>query len=308
MSLTRDIVAKALFDADVSSQGTAIADAITGALEALNDRALRPLNMPQWVPTPNNRKRLENGRIISTAVMRIINERRASGKDAGDLLSMMLMASDDEGGAQPSKLSQRELHDNVLTLFVAGHETTANALSWSWYLLAQHPEAAAKLRAEAQSVLGGRAPTVQDLANLPFTDMVLKEAMRLYPPVWVFSREVITPLDLGDYTLPKGSFAFLLPYVMHRDPRYYDNPDTFIPERWAGDFEKKLPKGAYFPFGNGPRVCIGQPFAMMEARLILATMAQTYQLELVPGQNIHPEPIITLRPGGGVKMRVVPLK
>lgn len=300
MTLTRDIVAKTLFDADVTRDGDAIAEAITVGLETVNRRIIMPLHLPDWLPTPSNRQRKAAQALIDSLIMDMIEQRRASGEDRGDLLSMLVLAMDETGG-----MSARQAHDEALTLFIAGHETTANALAWTWYLLACHPEVEAKLHAELDSALGGRAPTVADLERLPYTEMIIKESMRLYPPAWVQSREAIADVQIGGHHIPKGSILLMSQYAMHRNPRYFDAPERFIPERWADDFEKRLPKGAYFPFGGGPRVCIGQAFALMEARLALATIAQRYRFALLPDQEIVPEPMITLRPKYGIRARAV---
>jgi cytochrome P450 len=300
MTLTRDIVAKTLFDADVSEEGEVIAEAITLGIETLNRRVINPLYLPDWAPTPGNRKRRAAGELLDRVIMGMIEQRRAAGEDRGDLLSMLVLSVDDSGA-----MSTKQAHDEALTLFVAGHETTANALSWTWYLLSQHPEVEANLHAELASVLGGRAPTVADLERLPYTEMVVKESLRLYPPAWIQSREAAADVEIGGVTIPKGSILLMSQYAMHHSARYFDDPERFIPERWTVEFEKRLPKGAYFPFGGGPRVCIGQAFAMMEARLILATIAQQYRLELVPGQVVEPEPLITLRPKNGLQMRTI---
>jgi cytochrome P450 len=297
MHLTMEIVAKTLFDADVSEDAQAIGDAITSGLHIVSRRLNLPINIPSWIPTAGNRASQRNLHVLNSAIKRIIDSHRASGEDRGDLLSMLMLAEDEDG----QRMSDQQLRDEAMTIFIAGHETTANALSWSLYLLAQHAEVAAHLHDEV-ATLNGIPPTVHDLARLPYTDMIIKEVMRLYPPAWIVPRIAIADFEMGGYPIRKESLIFTSPYAMHRHPRYYESPDRFVPERWTAEMEKSLPKYAYFPFGGGPRVCIGNGFAMMEARLILATIAQHWQLSLVPGQTIVPEPVITLRPRDGIAM------
>ncbi|MCL5999799.1 MAG: cytochrome P450 [Chloroflexi bacterium] len=299
MELTLGVVAKTLFGADVSDRANHIGAAITTGLEVTNAQFSRLINPPQWVPTHDNRRGKQALRTIDEVVMGFIRARRASGEDRGDLLSMLLLAVDEDGTGQ---MSDKQARDEAMTLFIAGHETTANALTWAWYLLSQHPQAEAKLHEELASVLGGRDPAMQDLPRLPYTEAVIKETMRLYPPAWTTTRETIAPVTIGGYTIPTRRIVFISPYVSHRDARYFESPGEFCPERWADHFEKRLPKGAFIPFGAGPRVCIGNTFALMEARLVLATIAQHYRLALAPGQDVTAEPLVTLRPRGGIKM------
>jgi len=299
MELTRNIVAKTLFNADVSNKGDAIADAITVGLQTINERSAGGIHFPDWLPTRRNRKRHESIQTLDNMLTEIIEEHRTQG-DQGDLMSMLLMSVDDEDGGQ---MTNRQARDEAMTLFIAGHETTANALAWTWYLLAQHPEVEAKLLHELETALAGRKPTFKDLAELPYTDMIIKEAMRLYPPAWMLNvREAMEDVTIGGYSIAKGSYIMMMPYAMHHNPRYYHDPEAFIPERWTPEFEKSLPRYAYYPFGGGARVCIGQSFAMMEARLVLATIAQSWHMALVPNQHIVAEPVVTLRPRGGIKM------
>lgn len=215
----------------------------------------------------------------------------------------MLMLSVDEDGAF---MDDKQLRDEVATLFAAGHETTSNALSWTWFLLAQHPEVEAKLHTELDSVLAGRQPTLADLPNLPYSLQIIKEAMRLYPPAWILNgRIALEDAEIGGYTIPKGSTIFISPYVMHHLPQYFDAPEAFKPERFTPEFEKSLPKYAYMPFGGGTRVCIGNAFAMMEAQLILAAIAQRFRLELAQDQPVQYKAQITLTPVDGIQMRLV---
>jgi cytochrome P450 len=230
----------------------------------------------------------------------MIRERRASGEDRGDLLSMLLLAQDEEdnGGG----MSDRQVRDEAMTLFLAGHETTANALTWTWYLVSQHPEVEEKLHAEIDAVLADRLPTADDVAQLRYTRMVLSEAIRLYPPAWAMGRRVLGDYEVPPYRIPANSLIFLSPYVMHHDPRYFPNPDAFDPQRWTAEAQVERPKFSYFPFGGGPRQCIGEGFAWMEGVLLIATLAQRWRLRLVPGHPVALQPLVTLRPKYGMRM------
>jgi cytochrome P450 len=297
MRLTLEIVAKALFNAEVAGE----VEEVGAALEVLMEqnsggRMLLPLL--RSLPTPGNLRYRRAVRRLDEIVYAIIRKRRASDHDAGDLLSMLLDAQDEDG----SRMTDRQLRDEALTLILAGHETTAISLSWTWYLLAQHPEVEANLWRELDEVLGGRAPSVDDLPRLPYTEMVVKESMRLYPPAYAMARMARQDCEIAGYRVHAGSSLVMSQWVMHRDPRYYQEPETFNPDRWAGDLAKRLPKFAYFPFGGGPRLCIGAPFAMMETVLLLATIAQRYRLSLAPGHPVEPLPTITLRPKYGIKV------
>ncbi len=306
MRLTLGVVAKTLFDADVSGEADRVGAAITAGLETSNNEFRRLIPLPGWLPTPNRRRAEASRRTIDEVVMDFIRARRASGEDRGDLLSMLLMAVDEGGeGDRGGSMTDKQVRDEAFTLFVAGHETTANALTWTWYLLSQNPAAAEALHEELGRVLAGRAPTLHDLPDLPYTDAVIKESLRLYPPAWTVARQPIVDVEVGGYTIPAGHGILISQYVLHRDARYFAEPEQFRPERWLDGLEKRLPRYAYFPFGAGPRVCIGNSFALMEARLVLAEMAQHFAPRLAPGRTGHivsPEPLITLRPRGGMPM------
>jgi cytochrome P450 len=302
MALTLRIAAKALFDAEVERDVAEIGQAFSAIVEEIAARLRRPFRIPDAVPTPGNVRYARGVRRIDRLVSRIIEERREQGGDRGDLLSMLMQARDDEGHA----MTARQLRDEVVTLLLAGHETTALALSWTWYLLSRHADADAKLAAELRDALGGRAPTASDLPRLRFTEQVVTESMRLYPPAWGFGREAIADCEIGGYAIPAGTTIIISPWVSHRDPRYFDNPTEFRPERWSGDLARRLPRFAYMPFGGGPRICIGNRFAMMEAVLILATVAQRFKLEWQSDRSVVPLPSITLRPQGGIWVRPVP--
>src|SRR5258706_8918393 len=301
MGLTLDIVAKTLFDADVSDETQEIGEAITAGIKFVNKRIGAPVRLPAWLPTDSNRKQREMTAYMNNTIMRFIDERRSSGDDKGDLLSMLLLAVDETDGGQ---MTNGQAKDEAMTLFIAGHETTSNALSWIFYLLSQNPDIEAKLHEELDRVLAGHAPTAADLKQLPYTEMVIKESMRIYPPAWLLTRQAQEDIQIGGYDIPKGTLIMMSPYVMHRDEHYFAEPDRFLPDRWANDFEKGIPRYAYFPFGGGPRVCIGQGFAMMEAQLILATTAQRYHLSLAPDQKVEMQPLITLRPRNGLHMTI----
>ena len=250
-------------------------------------------------PTPTNlRFRKGIGR-LDEIIYGLIEERRENAKDTGDLLSMLLRFRDEAG----TRMTDKQLRDEVITLLLAGHETTALALSWSWYLLSQHPEVEAKLLEELREKLGDRAPTIDDLPRLSYAEMVIKESMRLYPPAWGVSREAIEACEIGGYRLPAGTQLLIVLWAMHRDPRNFQDPEAFNPARWEGGLAKKVPRYAYLPFGAGPRICIGGSFAITEAILLLATIARDFQLELVPEQRrVIPQPSTTLRPRGGIRM------
>jgi len=297
MRLTMQIVAKTLFDADVDADAQEVGRALEAIMEHNSDFR-RLILTPSWLPTLRNVRAALATRRLNKIIYRIIGQRRAAGRDAGDLLSMLLDAQDEDG----SRMTDRQLRDEVITLFLAGHETTALALSWTWWLLAQHPQVEAKLHAELEAVLGGRTPALEDLPKLRYLDHVITESMRLYPPAWGMARLAIEDAEIGGYTIRKGCGVSLSQWVVHRDPRWYESPEEFRPERWEGDLLKRLPRFAYFPFGGGPRQCIGNSFAIMEAALILATIAQKFRLRLVAGQTVAPLASITLRPRHGIRV------
>jgi cytochrome P450 len=296
--LTLGIVAKTLFDADVSRE----AEDVDAALSILMGKFLRQaglaLLLPAWVPLPTSRLLKRAVGRLDKVIYGIIEERRASGQMSGDLLSVFLQIQDDEGVG----MTDRQLHDEIMTLFLAGHETTANVLSWTWFLLGQNPEVEEKLIQELGRVLGGRVPTPADLPQLVYSDMVLRESMRLYPPVWVIGRRALAPFRLGEYELPADTNVLISQLILHKDPRYFPEPLAFNPDRWRANDPRaaSLPRFAYFPFGGGPRVCIGAGFAMMEAVLLLATIAQQFRIQIAPGQTVKMQPTVTLRPRNGI--------
>src|SRR5271168_3355057 len=296
MRLTLQIVGKTLFDADVERDAQDIGKSMELLLE-LSANFRRTIFIPHWVPTPTNRRMERAIRQIEKVLYRMIAEKRASGRDSGDLLSMLLAAQDEDG----SRMTDQQLRDEAITLFLAGHETTANTLSWTWWLLAQNPTVEAKLHAELRTVLAGRAPSLDDLPKLVYTNHIITESMRLYPPAWGTARPAIEEHEIAGYSIPKGSGVSFAQWTVHRDARWYDAPDEFRPDRWEGDLMRRLPRFAYFPFGGGPRQCIGNAFALMEAALILATIAQQYRFRLVEEQPVVPLASITLRPRHGIR-------
>lgn len=302
MALTLRIAAKSLFDAEVDEDVAEIGQAFGAITKEIAVRIRRPFRIPDAVPTPGNIRYVRAVRCIDRLVARIIEKRRQDGADRGDLLSMLMLARDENG--QP--MTDRQLRDEVVTLLLAGHETTALALSWAWYLLAQHRDAESKLAAELRDVVGERATTMSDLPHLAFTRQVVTEAMRLYPPAWGFGREALVDCEIDGYAIPAGTTIIISPWVLHRDPRYFEGPAEFRPERWSEAFARQLPRSVYIPFGGGPRVCLGNRFAMMEAVLILATVAQRFRLQWQGERPVVPLPSITLRPEGGVWVKVVP--
>ncbi|WP_349509471.1 cytochrome P450 [Pseudacidobacterium ailaaui] len=303
MRLALQIVARTLFDTDVTSDVQRINDEVNAIMRLYNFLVALPraeilLNLP--VPGLMRFRRAR--RRLDEVVYRMIAEHRRSGKDSGDLLSMLLASRDDE--ADHSGMSNRQLRDEVLTIFLAGYETVANALAWTWLLLAENPDAERRLHEELDEVLQGRVPQLSDIPNLRYCEMVLAESMRLYPPAWAMGRQAIRDVELGPYRLPAGCYVFFSQYIIQRRAEYFPDPLKFDPGRFTPEQKQQRPRFAYFPFGGGSRQCIGESFAWMEAVLILATMAQRWRLRLVPGQRIEVQPKITLRPKYGV--RVVP--
>lgn len=300
--ITMGIVSKTLFDQEVSDKANELGKAVTHVLSVVNDKLSQLIPVPYWVPTPGNRRFKIAVAKLDAIIQKFIDDWRAEGIDKGDLLSMMMLARDDDGNPMPDK----QIANEAMTLFGAGHETTASTLTWTWYLLSQNAEVRAKLHAELDQVLGGRVPTLADIPTLPYTEMVVKESMRLYPPAWGITREAITDVVIDGYTLPEGSVSILNIYGMHHDERFFPDAERFDPERFSPEREKQIPKYAYIPFGGGPRVCIGNAFALMEATLVLATLAQRMTAEVAPGQIVEAQRVFTLRPKYGMKMIVRP--
>jgi cytochrome P450 len=264
-------------------------------------RYKRPIFVPDAIPLPGHLRYRRAIRTVERVVSSMIAERRANGlENRNDFLSRLMTARDEAG----KPMSDALLRDEAITLLLAGHETTALALSWTWFLLGQHPDAQSRMAAEIAEVLGDRPASADDLPSLKFTESVVTEAMRLYPPAWAIGRESTQPFELGGYSFPAGTTIFIIPWVLHRDSRYFEEPEAFRPERWMGSLARELPRFAYMPFGGGPRICIGQRFAMIEAVLVLTTMAQRFSMEWQPDRKITPFPSITLRPNGGVWLKI----
>jgi len=299
LRLTLQIVGKTLFDADVERDAQEVGKSLELLLE-IGANFRRTIFVPHWLPTPANLRVKREVAQIEKIIYRIISERRASGRDAGDLLSMLLAAQDEDG----SRMTDKQLRDETITLFLAGHETTASTLSWTWWLLAQNPAVEAKLHQELDAVLGDRTPTLDDLPKLVYAGYVITESLRLYPAAWGLARLAVEDHEIAGYPVTRGMGVTMAQWVVHRDPRWYDAPEEFQPERWENDLLKRLPRFAYFPFGGGPRQCIGNTFALMEATLILATIARKFRLRLVADHPVVPLASITLRPRHGVRVRL----
>jgi cytochrome P450 len=302
MRLTLAIVAKTLFSTDVDAEADDIGVALTEVF-SLFEIILMPFSeILEKLPLPAVRRFKRARRRLDETIYRLIAERRASGDDAGDLLSMLLLAQDEEGSGG---MTDRQVRDEALTLFLAGHETTADALTWTWYLLSQNPEAEAAFHAELDRVLGGRVPSIEDLPQLRYTESIFSEALRLYPPAWGIGRRALEDYEVGGFTIPERSVVLMSPYVVHRDPRWFPDPLAFRPGRWLTE-DPARPKFAYFPFGGGARVCIGERFAWMEGTLLLAAIGQRWRLRLEPGHRVETHARITLRPTHGMRMIAEP--
>ena len=298
--LTLLIVGKTLFDADVEAQARDVGEAMSGLMNSFWTLMLPFGETLQRLPIPHLRRGREARERLDAIIYGMIRERRANLGDRGDLLSMLLMAQDDQDRGRG--MTDRQIRDEAMTIFLAGHETTANALTWTWYLLSQSPEVERRLHEEIDRVLEGRLPGVADVDRLPYTTRVVTESMRLYPPAWLVGRRAVNEYSIGPYYVPPRSIIIMSQWIVHRDPRYYAEPDRFEPDRWTSEFKAALPRFAYFPFGGGPRQCIGESFAWMELVLLVATLAQQWTFELVAGHPVAPQAAVTLRPKYGMKM------
>jgi cytochrome P450 len=297
--LTMAIVAKCLFNANVESESKKIAEDLTTTINYF-DRLSSPL-AKILERLPSNKKYENAVKRIDAMLYKLIEDRRKSGKDVGDLMSMLLHAKDESGG----QMTDRQLRDEVMILFTAGHETTANALTWTWYLLSQNPEAEAKLQKEVDALIPkDSVPSAEDVPKLEYTTKVFTESMRIYPPAWILPRQSVKDVSIGGYNIPVGSDVVMSQYVNHHDPRFFPEPEKFDPDRWTPEMKKKLPKFAYFPFGGGPRSCVGEPFAWMEGALLLATISRRWSMQHVKGHKVEMQPMITLRPKYGMKMQL----
>src|SRR5215469_1577881 len=299
MSLALRIVGKTLFDADVTRDAREVGETLDVLLKIAADFGKTVL-IPLWIPTPRNLRAKAGVYRIEKIIYRIIAERRASGRDTGDLLSTLLEVQDEDG----TRMNDRQLRDETITLFLAGHETTASTVSWTWWLLAQNPAVEKRFHEELDGVLGGRAPAMDDLPKLGYLGHVLTESLRLYPPAWGMARLAEEEHEIAGYSVRPGYGVAMAQWVVHRDARWFDAPLEFRPERWESGLAKQLPRFAYFPFGGGPRQCIGNTFALMEASIVLATIGQKFRFELMPGHRVSPLASITLRPKNGIRVRL----
>lgn len=301
MTLTLNIVGQSLFGVDFAGDANALVSAVVTTLDHVIYRALNPFALPNAIPTPRNRRFLAARRRLDEAIFALIAHRRAHPADHHDLLEMLMSARDEETGEQ---MSDSQLRDEIITLIIAGHETVASALTWAWYFLAKYPHVLRTLQSEVDHVLKGRLPTVADLPDLPYTRMVFEETLRVYPPAWIITRRALHEDIVGGYTLPAGALVVMSPYVTHRHPEFWEHPEGFDPERFAPDPQASRPRYAYFPFGGGPRLCIGNHYSYMEAQLVLATLAQRFTLSLLPGHSAAVQPLVTLRPKKEILMSV----
>ncbi len=302
LALTFRIVGLTLFSTELSEKAGGMGPALATVLEHANHVVLSMfLCPPPWVPTPRNVRFRKALATVDEIVLGIIAERRRTGEDSNDLLGMLMA---DESGSE--RMSDRELRDEVATLVLAGHETTAQALTWTFMLLAQHPEIERRVVAEIRESCGDRPPTLEDLEALEYTGRVIDESMRLYPPAWLFERQAAGDTELGGFQIPAKTMIAIAPWTLHRHPAFWDNPEGFDPDRFLPERVAARPRYSYLPFGGGPRQCIGVNFALYEAKLVLATLLQRYSFALVPGQNLRPDAAVTLRPAHGMKMWLRP--
>jgi cytochrome P450 len=296
------ILTRTLFGIDLDTEAVDLEEVLGSVLGYFGD-PFNSLVLPSWLPTPANLRYRRGVRTLDALIARLTAQRRtqlAQGRPGTELLSRLLAARDESGGG----MSERQLRDELITIAFAGHKTTAATLTYTFLLLAQHPEADARLAEEGRQVLGQRLPTAEDVPNLPYTECVIKEALRLYPPSWGIGREALADCEIAGYLVRRGTQVVTVQWVVHRDGRWFDSPEKFLPERWADGLEERLPRCAYFPFGDGPRVCIGGHFAMLETVLILATIVRRFRLTLVPDQKFRLVPSVTLWPKPGIKMVV----
>jgi cytochrome P450 len=302
MRLTLAIVGHALFSTDVDADASDVGEAMSVVNAWVSEEMARIQHVPTWVPLPRNVRMRRAVKRLDAVIHGMIQERRASGEDRGDVLSMLLTARDEDG----SGLSDELVRDQAMSIFVAGHETTANALAWTFKLLGEHPQELARVHAEVDAALGGRTPTVEDVPHLGYVAQVFKEAMRLYPSAYALPRLAQHAVDLGRFVTRPGEGVMINLYGLHRRPDFYPEPDRFDPNRFLPANEKKLPRNAWLPFGGGARICIGSHFAMMEGILVLATLLQRVTFNRRWEGDIKPEPLVTIRPRGGVPITVTP--
>jgi len=302
MHLTMQIVGQTLFGKAIFAEANDISESMDAFMRQF-PRLMNPLRpILDALPLPGTLRWRKAQGILDKFIGETIKERRATGEDRGDLLSMLLSAQDAEGDG--TGMNDRQVRDEVMTLFLAGHETTANALTWTWYLLGQYPEVEQKVHEEIEAVLGGRTPSFGDVPKLTYLRQVFSESMRVYPPAWIIGRRAIADVEIGGYTIPKRAIVIVSPYIVHHQAKYFPDPDKFDPSRWTKDAEQTRPKFAYFPFAAGSRSCIGEAFAWTEGILVLAAIAQRWKLNVLPGQKIGLLPMVTLRPDRPVRVRL----
>jgi cytochrome P450 len=295
------IAARTLFGVDVR-EAAGFASALSDLMACVKARIDSVVPLPDWVPTPTLLRLKRSKRHLDTILYDAIRKRRGgAGPEREDLLTLLLTARDEDDG---QGMTDQQLRDEAMTLFIAGFETSAINLAWALHLLSKHPRVADALRVEVGAALGDRPPSADDVGRLASVERVAREAMRLYPPAWIMDRTALEDLDLGGFRIPRGSQLWVSPWILHRDPRFWDDPEAFVPDRWQGDLQKRLPRFAYFPFGGGPRVCIGNAFAMMEVVLVLTTLVRRFRFDPVDGAAPRPDPGFTLRPVPGVRLRV----
>lgn len=307
MDVALEVVGQALFSLDLSRDARRLTSAVLVCLDHIIHLARNPhlSLLPDWLPQPGRQKFKHALKELNQSVEEIIRQRRAAGgPPPDDLVTMLLNARDPESG---EGLSDAQIRDELITILIAGHETVASALTWTWLLLAQNPDAFQRLRAEVHSVLPDRDPNAEDLQCLPYTAAIFDEALRLYPPAWLITRRVVEADSYYDVRVDPGTLVILSPYALQRHPRYWPDPHTFRPERFLPDTTKTYPRYAYIPFGGGPRLCIGNHFAKMEAAIIIAMVARRFRLERADSAEVFPESLVTLRPRGGLPMRPIPL-
>lgn len=301
LRLTLEIAGETLFSKDISDEDSVLGQAFRTGYEFINYKMNNLWTEPLWMPTPRNKRFLKAKKTLDNLILDIINFRRQNPSERNDLLSMLMAARDEETG---EGMSDKQLQNEAITLLVAGHETVASGLAWTWYLLAKYPDIAANLQSELARVLNGGYPNFEKLPQLEYTRRVFDETLRLYPPAWAIPRENKEDDEINGYFIPKGSLVNVATFMIHRHPEFWENPDKFNPDNFLPEKVNQRPKFTYFPFGGGKRVCIGQNFALMEATIIIALISQRFKLELLPNQQIEIDPTFTLRPKNGIKVKV----
>jgi cytochrome P450 len=304
MLLTQTIILKTMFSTDIGENASQAAEAFNTALEHLNSTMMVPFEFVQKLPTPGNLRFKHAIKFLDDMIYGFIDDRRRADSSRKDLLAMLMSARDEETG---EGMSEQQMRDEMITIFLAGHETTASLLGWTWYLLGENPAVEAGLRLEQREMLDGKTPSHEDLRKLDYIRKVLEEALRMYPPAWMFARRSVEQDNVLGYTIPAGSTIMLSPYVTHHLPEFWQEPERFDPERFAPEQMEQRPRFAYFPFGGGPRLCIGNNFALMESPLLLTMIMQNFQLELIQDQAFKLKPVATLRPQPSLWMKLLPL-